>query len=246
MDPPDIFRKSVSRSEHANQSRCARLGLASENSTPSGAKDAASCDPTTPSSRTLELANAKTIDEALSRLGDPISEAAARRVASLEDCECKDGMFALAATRRQIFAGTGLAAAVGHRRRAPGCRKVTGRRRRILRPGGFDQGAGPHHRRGRRLRHAIAIRDRGALGEPDKNGRVFSAAEQFWDHHAVGSPLRASSRRHPQHRPCATQPRHSRAGRPTDEIFARRHQALPDDYRAPISWSAPAPPAARS
>jgi sulfane dehydrogenase subunit SoxC len=57
--------------------------------------------------------NAQSIDEALSHLGNPITEADARRVAQLEDCECKDGMFALAATRRQVFAGTGLAAAAG-------------------------------------------------------------------------------------------------------------------------------------
>jgi sulfane dehydrogenase subunit SoxC len=60
-----------------------------------------------------EIAKAKAIDEALGRLGDPITEVEARRIALLEDCECKDGMFALAATRRQVFAGTGLAAAAG-------------------------------------------------------------------------------------------------------------------------------------
>jgi hypothetical protein len=55
----------------------------------------------------------RAIEEALSRLGQPITEGQARNVAALEDCDCKDGMFALAATRRQLFAGTGLVAAVG-------------------------------------------------------------------------------------------------------------------------------------
>jgi hypothetical protein len=49
----------------------------------------------------VEIAKANAIDEALGRLGDQITEVEARRVALLEDCECKDGMFALAATRRQ-------------------------------------------------------------------------------------------------------------------------------------------------
>jgi sulfane dehydrogenase subunit SoxC len=56
---------------------------------------------------------ARAIEEALSRLGQPITEAQAKDVTALEDCDCKDGMFALAATRRQLFGGTGLAAAVG-------------------------------------------------------------------------------------------------------------------------------------
>ena len=56
---------------------------------------------------------ARAIEEALGRLGQPITEAQAKDVASLEDCDCKDGMFALAATRRQLFGGTGLVAAVG-------------------------------------------------------------------------------------------------------------------------------------
>ena len=55
----------------------------------------------------------RAIEEALGRLGQPITEGQARNVAALEDCDCKDGMFALAATRRQLFAGTGLVAAVG-------------------------------------------------------------------------------------------------------------------------------------
>ena len=56
---------------------------------------------------------ARAIEEALGRLGTPIMEAQARQLAALEDCACKEGMFALAATRRQLVAGTGLVAAVG-------------------------------------------------------------------------------------------------------------------------------------
>ena len=57
-------------------------------------------------------ADVQAIKDALSRIGEPIAEAQAH-AAALEGCECKEGMFALAATRRQLFAGTGLVAAVG-------------------------------------------------------------------------------------------------------------------------------------
>src|SRR3954453_534044 len=56
--------------------------------------------------------DAQAIEQALRRIGEPITEAQAK-AAALEDCACKEGMFALAATRRQLFAGTGLVAAVG-------------------------------------------------------------------------------------------------------------------------------------
>jgi len=62
----------------------------------------------------------RAIDEALSRIGKPIPEAQARYVAALEDCECKEGMFALAATRRQLFGGAGVVAAVGMTTMLPG------------------------------------------------------------------------------------------------------------------------------
>jgi sulfane dehydrogenase subunit SoxC len=58
-------------------------------------------------------AKAKAIEEALGRIGEPISEAQAKDLAVREDCDCKEGMFALAGTRRQLFGGAGLAAAVG-------------------------------------------------------------------------------------------------------------------------------------
>ena len=58
-------------------------------------------------------AKVRAIEDALSRLGEPITEAQAKAIAALEDCECKEGMFALSATRRHLFAGAGLVAAVG-------------------------------------------------------------------------------------------------------------------------------------
>jgi sulfane dehydrogenase subunit SoxC len=53
------------------------------------------------------------IEEALSRIGEPITETEAADLAARENCQCKEGMFALAATRRQLFGGAGLVAAVG-------------------------------------------------------------------------------------------------------------------------------------
>ena len=49
------------------------------------------------------------IEQALGHIGERISEAEA----AAEVCECRQGMFALAATRRQLFGGAGLIAAVG-------------------------------------------------------------------------------------------------------------------------------------
>src|SRR6476619_5195200 len=56
---------------------------------------------------------AQAIDEALRRIGEPISDGQAREIAALESCECKDGMFAMAPTRRHLFGGAGFVAAVG-------------------------------------------------------------------------------------------------------------------------------------
>jgi sulfane dehydrogenase subunit SoxC len=63
---------------------------------------------------------ARAIEKALGLIGEPITEAQAKDIAALEDCDCKDGMFALAATRRQLFAGPGLVAAVGMSAMLPG------------------------------------------------------------------------------------------------------------------------------
>jgi sulfane dehydrogenase subunit SoxC len=53
------------------------------------------------------------IEQALARIGQPISESDARALAARQDCDCKEGMFALAATRRQMFGGAALVAAIG-------------------------------------------------------------------------------------------------------------------------------------
>ena len=47
---------------------------------------------------TRPTTKARAIEKTLSRLGEPITEAQARDIAAPEDCDCKDGMFALAAT----------------------------------------------------------------------------------------------------------------------------------------------------
>ena len=56
---------------------------------------------------------AHAIAEALGRLGEPITEAQAREIASKQDCGCQEGMFALAPTRRGLIHGAGLVGAVG-------------------------------------------------------------------------------------------------------------------------------------
>jgi sulfane dehydrogenase subunit SoxC len=58
-------------------------------------------------------AQAQAIAEAVGRLGEPISEAQAREIATRQECECQDGMFALAPTRRGLLGSAGLVAAVG-------------------------------------------------------------------------------------------------------------------------------------
>ena len=56
---------------------------------------------------------ADALEEALGRIGERISEAQARKLAVVEECDCKEGMFALAATRRRMLGGAGLVATVG-------------------------------------------------------------------------------------------------------------------------------------
>src|SRR6516225_614257 len=58
-------------------------------------------------------AQAQAFAEALSRLGEPITEAEAREIAARHQCECREGMFALAPTRRGLLGSAGLIAAVG-------------------------------------------------------------------------------------------------------------------------------------
>ena len=56
---------------------------------------------------------ARSIEAALRRIGESITEAQAKEFAAREQCDCRDGMFALAPTRRGLFGGAGLVAAVG-------------------------------------------------------------------------------------------------------------------------------------
>jgi hypothetical protein len=55
-------------------------------------------------------AQAQGIAEALGRLGEPITEAQAREIAAEQQCDCQEGMFALAPTRRSLLGRAGLIA----------------------------------------------------------------------------------------------------------------------------------------
>src|SRR5262249_39440903 len=55
---------------------------------------------------------ARALEAALARIGEPITEAQAK-IAALEDCECKEGMFALATSRRALLSVAGAMAATG-------------------------------------------------------------------------------------------------------------------------------------
>src|SRR5262245_5040427 len=56
---------------------------------------------------------ARALETALARIGEPITEALARKIAALEDCGCKEGMFALATSRRALLSAAGAVAATG-------------------------------------------------------------------------------------------------------------------------------------
>jgi len=84
------------------------------------------------------------------------------------------------------------------------------------------------HGRGRRLRLAIAIRERGSMGQPDAHCGVHPLAERLRHHHAVGSALRTPSRRHSQYRSGTASSRSARLGRPTYQVLAGRPQELSD------------------
>ena len=56
---------------------------------------------------------ARAIETALARIGEPISEAQAKEIAALEECECREGMFALAPSRRALLSVAGAVAATG-------------------------------------------------------------------------------------------------------------------------------------
>ena len=172
----------------------------------------------------------RAIEEALGRLGQPITEAQAKNVAALEDCDCKEGMFALAATRRQLFAGTGLVAAVGMTAMLPRAADAKAP------PGAVEYPvqADPTKEQGRMMGVDGGYGSRSQFetevrwANPTKTAGIFAVAEQLRHDHAVRPPLRAPPRRHPEYRPGQAPPRHPRPGRPADQILARRSQALPD------------------
>jgi sulfane dehydrogenase subunit SoxC len=63
---------------------------------------------------------AEALEKALSCIGQPVTEAKARELAEREACECRQGMFALAPSRRQMFGGASFVAAVGMTAMLPG------------------------------------------------------------------------------------------------------------------------------
>ena len=142
----------------------------------------------------------RAIEEALSRLGQPITEGQARNVAALEDCDCKDGMFALAATRRQLFAGTGLVAAVGMTAMLP--RAVDAK----APPGAVEYPvqADPTKEQGRVMGEDGGYGSRSQFETEvrwanPQDGGIFALAEQLRHDHAVRAALRTPSRRHPKY-----------------------------------------------
>ena len=172
----------------------------------------------------------RAIEEALSRLGQPITRGAGKECCGfgrlrLQRWHVRAGRDSPAALRRHGARRRGWhdrdAAARGRCQGAARRGRISGASRSHQRTGSCDGG-------GRRIRFALAVRDRSSLGEPDQDGGIFAPAEQLRHDHAVRAALRTPSRRHPEYRPGEAQPRHPRPGRPAHEILARRTQALPD------------------
>ena len=99
-------------------------------------------------------------------------------------------MFALGGTRRQMFGGAGLVAAVGMTAMLPRAAAGQGAARsgRISGAGRSHQGAGRHDGGRRRHGSALAIRERGALVQSDQDRLVHPDAERLRHHH----PFRAA------------------------------------------------------
>src|SRR5262249_53910332 len=166
------------------------------------------------------------IEEALGRIGERISEGEA----TAEVCKCKEGMFALAATRRQLFGSAGFIAAVGmttmlprsgEAKAPPGAVEYpvpadsTKEQGRMM---GVDGGYGSRSQFRSEVRWA----------NPTRTAAFTPLAERLRHHHAVGSALRTPSRRHSQYRSGTASPRSARLGRPTDQVLTGRPQALSD------------------
>jgi hypothetical protein len=141
------------------------------------------------------------IEEALSRIGEPITETEAADLAARENCQCKEGMFALAATRRQLFGGAGLVAAVGMTTMLP--RTVQAK----APPGAVEYPvpADPTKEQGRMmgidggygLRSQFETELRWA--NPTKTAS-FTPMQRLRDHHPVRTSLRAAPCGHSEHR----------------------------------------------
>ena len=102
------------------------------------------------------------------------------------------------------------------------------RRSRISGAGRFHQGARANDGRGRRLWLAFAIRERGAVGQPDTHSVIHPVAERLRRHHTIWAALRAPPRGHSKYRPGAPSPGAARLGRPADEVLVGRPKALSD------------------
>ena len=127
-----------------------------------------------------------------------------------------------------------LRARRGHERgRLSGARRgpqSSGRRGLARCPGRSNQGAGNADRRRWRVWLALAIRSRGTLALPDGDNHFIldhdAARQERGYHHAVGTALRAPSRRHPHYRSGATFPARARHGAAAEKILDGRHQTL--------------------
>jgi hypothetical protein len=176
-------------------------------------------------------AGAQAIAEALGRLGEPITGAQARAFAAEQDCDCQEGMFALAPTRRGLLSGAGLVAAVGTTsmlprttlaKAPPGAVEYQVPDDPTKKPGrlmGADGGYGS------RSQFETDVR---WVNKSDPHCLLHTTAVELRHDHAVGPTLRTTPRRHPEYRPCQAPPHYSRHGRPADQVFARRSQAVPD------------------
>jgi hypothetical protein len=110
-------------------------------------------------------------------------------------------MFALAATRRRLFAGTGLVAAVGMTAILPRGAAATAP------PGAVEYPvqADPTKEQGRMMGVDGGYGSRSqfetevSLGESDQIGGIFAVTERLRHHHTVRAALRAPPRRHPEY-----------------------------------------------
>src|ERR1700738_3951016 len=168
-------------------------------------------------------ARAQAIAEELGRLGGPITETQAREIAARQKCDCQEGMFALAPTRRGLLHGAGVAVAVSASAILPRTKAPPGAVEYQV-PGGPNQGTRPPHGRRRRLWFSLAVRDGCALGKPDPHRLFYAVAGELRHYHAIRPALRTPSRRHSEYRSCQTPPHYPRHGRSADQVLADRSQ----------------------